>query len=71
MSLTCRTYLYLDQQAARFERNAELAAEPADRMRLGRIAAVFEKLTTVVNRIAELGEAWCLTSAKSAQEAGR
>ena len=56
MSLTARTYLYLDQQAARFERDAELAAEPADRMRLDRIAAVFEKLTTVVNRIAELRE---------------
>lgn len=55
MSLTCRTYLFLDEQAARFERDAELAAEPADRMRLGRIAAAFEKLTTIVNRIAELG----------------
>ena len=55
MSPTCRTYLYLDEQAARFERDAELAAEPADRMRLGRIAVVFEKLTTIVNRIAELG----------------
>ena len=57
MSLTCRTYLFLDEQAARFERDAELAAEPADRMRLGRIAAVFEKLTTIVDRIAELREA--------------
>ena len=57
MSMTCRIYLYLDQQAARFERNAELAAEPADRMRLARVAAVFEKLTTIVNRIAELREA--------------
>ena len=56
MSLIARTYLYLDQQAARFERDAELAAEPADRMRLDRIAAVFEKLTTIVNRIAELRE---------------
>ena len=56
MSLTARVYLYLDEQAARFERDAELAAEPADRVRLGRIAAVFEKLTTVVNRIAELRE---------------
>ena len=55
MSPTCRIYLYLDEQAARFERDAELATEPADRVRLGRIAAVFEKLTTVVNRIAELG----------------
>ena len=34
MSLTCRTYLFLDEQAARFERDAELAAKPADRMRL-------------------------------------
>ena len=55
MSMACRICLYLDQQAARFERDAELAAEPADRMRLARIAAVFEKLTTIVNRIAELG----------------
>ena len=57
MSMACRIYLYLDQQAARFERDAELAAEPADRMRLDRIAAVFEKLTTIVDRIAELREA--------------
>ena len=57
MSLTCRTYLFLDEQAARFERDAELAAEPADQMRLARVAAVFEKLTTIVNRIAELREA--------------
>ena len=56
MSLTCRTYLYLDEQAARFERDAELAAEPADRMRLARVAAVFEKLATIVDRIAELRE---------------
>ena len=57
MSMACRIYLYLDQQAARFERDAELAAEPADRMRLARVAAVFEKLTTIVNRIAEPREA--------------
>ena len=29
MSPTCRIYLYLDERAARFERDAELAAEPA------------------------------------------
>ena len=56
MSLTCRTYLFLDEQAARFERDAELAAEPADRMRLARVATVFEKLTTIVDRITELRE---------------
>ena len=43
MSLTCRIYLYLDEQAARFERDAELAAKPADRLRLCRIAAAFEE----------------------------
>ena len=57
MSLTARIYLHLDQQAARFERDAELAAKPSDRARFDRIAARFEQAATIVDRLASLREA--------------